>query len=85
MTPDHLARTLLFYHTYLETLGIHHLRNGMPLQHCAWMCLQALQYNSEKRTDKAMRWLGFIQGVLWSERIFSIDQLKEHSRATNDS
>jgi hypothetical protein len=33
--------------------------------------------------NKAMRWLGFIQGVFWSEDVFSIDQLKNHNRSEN--
>ena len=30
--------------------------------------------------DKAMRWLGFIQGVLWAGNIRTLEQLKEDSR-----
>jgi hypothetical protein len=33
-------------------------------------------------TEKAMRWLGFIQGVLWMESIYSIDEMREHNRKT---
>lgn len=29
---------------------------------------------------KAMRWLGFIQGVLWAEHVFTVHDLKEHNR-----
>lgn len=29
---------------------------------------------------KAMRWLGFMQGVLYSQGVYSLEQLKEHSR-----
>lgn len=32
------------------------------------------------RAEKAMRWLGFIQGVLWSAGDFNVDDLKTHSR-----
>lgn len=34
----------------------------------------------EGRIEKAMRWLGFMQGALWSIDIFSLDELKDHSR-----
>ena len=30
---------------------------------------------------KAMRWLGFIQGVCYGKRIFKLDEIKEHSRS----
>lgn len=29
---------------------------------------------------KAMRWLGFMQGALWTLGIYTLDELKEHSR-----
>lgn len=34
----------------------------------------------EGHREKAMRWLGFIQGVLFSNNIYSVEQLKEHNR-----
>lgn len=33
---------------------------------------------------KAMRWLGFIQGALYSSRRFTLEELKEHSRRQVD-
>jgi len=30
--------------------------------------------------NKAMRWLGFMQGALYAEGEFDLDELKEHSR-----
>ena len=30
--------------------------------------------------EKAMRWLGFIQGVLWICGIYTIDEMREHNR-----
>ena len=30
--------------------------------------------------DKANRWLGFVQGVLFCKGIFTIDQMREHNR-----
>lgn len=29
---------------------------------------------------KAMRWLGFAQGVAWHAGVFTLEELKEHSR-----
>ena len=50
--------------------------------------LEHLLYMAEKMTakdcvfspDKTNRWLGFIQGVLWTRNLFTIDQMREHNR-----
>ena len=36
------------------------------------------------KREKAHRWLGFIQGVLWMAGCFTLDELKEHSRRCSD-
>jgi hypothetical protein len=43
------------------------------------MLPKAIRFVEEGRRDKAMRWLGFIQGVLWVQRIYTIDELKLHN------
>jgi len=50
------------------------------LAHCRWMIrmMRAEAGNwSERKTN---RWLGFIQGVLWSNGIFGILALRDQSR-----
>ena len=37
------------------------------------------RYLGEDRIEKAMRWLGFVQGCLWSHGIFSVDDFKSHN------
>lgn len=32
------------------------------------------------RQEKAFRWLGFVQGVLWAEKIVVLDDLKNQNR-----
>lgn len=32
------------------------------------------------RLEKAMRWLGFIQGALWLNGDFTLDELRDHNR-----
>lgn len=44
------------------------------------MSKQISVFIEEGRIQKAMRWLGFIQGTLWCSGIFSIDELRNHSR-----
>lgn len=51
------------------------------LGHISWMCEEAISLVNQGRLEKAFRWLGFIQGVLWMSGINSIDDLKEHSRS----
>ncbi len=35
-------------------------------------------------SDKMQRWLGFMQGVLWSEDVYGLQELKEHVREVQD-
>lgn len=55
-------------------------------RHIMWMIAEALTWK-EERKEKAMRWLGFIQGVLFTKGYYTIKELKEHSQtkeSTND-
>jgi hypothetical protein len=38
------------------------------------------RFPDDGSTDKAMRWLGFCQGVLIERGIFTLDELKQHSK-----
>lgn len=44
--------------------------------HLLWMCREAAGFVSEDRIEKAMRWLGFIQGAFWILGLRSIEQMK---------
>jgi len=50
------------------------------LGHCCGMLPKIEAFVHERRIEKAMRWLGFVQGCLWACGIFSLDELKNHSR-----
>lgn len=52
--------------------------------HLRFMCIEAQQFVDDGRIDKAMRWLGFLQGVLWARGLFSLDDLKNHSRPDSE-
>ena len=52
--------------------------------HYWWMCLQIEGFIEEGKSDKAMRWLGFLQGVLFSEVNYSIDDLKDGNRTLDE-
>lgn len=45
-------------------------------QHALYMLAILPQLVLEGRREKAMRWLGFVQGVLWAHGCASIDELK---------
>jgi len=79
-------RIIEFYHEEFERLKIKPMRGGVALQHCAWMieeCFKMLfeAHNTSVESEtltKINRWVGFVQGVLWKEGIYTIDQLREH-------
>lgn len=49
------------------------------LRHARWMIRQTANFTREGRMDKAFRWLGFIQGVLWSHNIQSVETSKRQN------
>lgn len=44
--------------------------------HLLWMCEQIPTFLQEGRREKAMRWLGFLQGALWAYRWRSVEAMK---------
>ena len=51
------------------------------LEHVAWMCGEILQALAAGDREKAMRWLGFTQGVLWAQGVYAVNELREQNRA----
>lgn len=49
------------------------------IAHLMFMCEEAQRFVDQGRIEKAMRWLGFLQGVFWSASFFTLDDLKKHS------
>ena len=95
MTGEHLKKVLQQYYKHWDelwtvppvqmgNLGTAHkaqtLTSSQRAAHYKFMCLEAQKFVDEGRIEKAMRWLGFIQGVLWHGEYFTLDELKEHSR-----
>ncbi len=50
------------------------------IKHMQTMVPKATAFFEGGRREKGFRWLGFIQGALWAEGIYSIEDLKEHNR-----
>jgi hypothetical protein len=51
-------------------------------QHLLWMCDEAARFLEAGEREKAMRWIGFVQGTLWIMGLRSIDAMREDVRAS---
>jgi hypothetical protein len=43
------------------------------------MAPRLIMFCDEGRTEKAMRWLGFMQGLLWWNETFTLAELEAHN------
>ena len=50
------------------------------LEHVAWLCKDLQELLRKGEGERAMRHLGFAQGVLWVHGIFAINELREQNR-----
>lgn len=54
-------------------------------QHVMYMISEMRKFAAEGgHTEKLMRWLGFVQGVLWEAGEWSLEELMEHNRGAHD-
>lgn len=54
--------------------------NDDALAHCHGMLDKIEGFVAQGRLEKTFRWLGFVQGVLWSTGVCSLENLKNHDR-----
>ena len=87
MTTDRLTALLHFYRAALVRRGVVLCEDadgcagaGTHYGHLAWMCGRAAAMPAAGEADKAMRWLGYVQGVLVARGAFTLDQVRAHSR-----
>jgi hypothetical protein len=52
------------------------------LRHVLWLCEQIAE-NKVLSEPKAMRWLGFVQGVFWALGLMTISEMKRHNKPTD--
>jgi len=52
----------------------------IALNHLLSMLPAMESFAKEGRREKFFRWLGFMQGVLWSLGEFSLNELRDHNR-----
>ena len=57
----------------------HHLSSRDRIAHYKFMCVQSSIFADAGQVEKAMRWLGFLQGVLWRRNLFTLAELKEQA------
>lgn len=91
MTPDQIIRALDKYFAHITTTraGFPETRrfaaagrgptHSQAISHVAWMCQETKTF-AQDNPEKAMRWLCFIQGVLWSVDAWTIDEFKDDNR-----
>jgi len=73
---------LTMYAKRLEGEARDYPDQGLPraLRHVETMIPKAIEFFQQNRREKGFRWLGFIQGVLWTEGIYTVKQMKDHNR-----
>ncbi len=89
MDGKRVLEVINVYRVHFKNLGIP--KNDFPhqqilsnkewmLAHCHGMLDEMDKFVAEDRIGKAFRWLGFIQGCLWSAGHYTLEELKNHSR-----
>lgn len=82
MTREKCLELIDRYERFLEPLSTTKLKKPKDpemVRHLLGM-LPQMRLFVISNPDKFMRWLGFIQGVLWQRKWFTLEELKEHSR-----
>ena len=91
MTPQKILEVLATYEALFQEMkatpqGYPHdqflpqFGNHEAFSHCYEMIGKVREFLEERRIDKSMRCLGFIQGVLWAKGAYKLKELMEHSR-----
>lgn len=91
MTNNHLKKVLtLYYNRWKDSYPPKRMDTEQffgdrttVMAHAMWMCQEALEFFSSD-PDKAHRWLGFIQGIMFCVGHYSIDEMRAHSTEPTD-
>lgn len=96
MTAEKVLEAIAIYRRYFKDEGIGKVDfpHDVPtegfadrltiLEHCHGMLepMEAMIANgTPEKMEKVFRWVGFIQGCLWSQGLFCLDDLKNHNRS----
>ena len=88
MSKEELLRVITSYKEYFGYLTIEKepiafdvladcLSQTKLMGHCAYMIDQMEEFVNKGEEEKAHRWLGFIQGCMWTLGRSTIDELRE--------
>ena len=93
MTPEQVFAVCRRYASLLDAKGCEAVQDPKAetqeakLNHVRWMCDETVEFvdlflegKGQGHLDKAMRWLGFIQGVLAVSNILTIEEMKADNR-----
>lgn len=81
MTNTKILKVLDIYETRLTLPGLNY---SDDIVHCLGMIPKMREFVAEGRIEKTFRWLGFIQGVFWASRLYSIEEMKNHNKPDAD-
>ena len=76
---DNYQKTLKLLKPQRAPYDLRNPSHAEALGHAVHMCDQIKGLVAEKKLDKAHRWLGFLQGILWTQGIFTIDEMRAHN------
>lgn len=88
MTAAHILEVLKIYEEGLGSIApiraeytVRFPTQKVALHHARFMCGEIKRLVvEEQKLDKAQRWLGFLQGILWTHGIYSIEDMRNHNR-----
>ena len=89
MKPEKILEVLDIYREIFKTNHIKKddyshdellIDKDLGLSHCHGMLDKIVVFVHQGRIEKAFRWLGFIQGVLWASGIYTLSDLMNHNR-----
>lgn len=92
MTDEQVIQVVTGYQARLEREGYRPSRidfdrttaafpKSRQLEHVAWMLPEILAAVKAGDREKAMRWFGFAQGVLWAHAVYAVAEMREQNRA----
>lgn len=79
MSDEKILQVLNLYDKIIPKYFVSEFTNEHKLRHTHEMIVKIREFLHDQRKEKVMRWLGFVQGVLWSEGIYTIEQLAKHN------
>lgn len=82
MTPEKVIAAFTFCRSFLPP-DASPIRGGSREQHLVFMCEYGVELVREGRHEKAFRWLGFVQGALWSMDLATVKELKNINRPSD--